>query len=79
MTLLKPDKGLANGSCNRTACQAPMEAEPLHQFMSNDFTGGPKLHYCESCSNLFDEVDNDLRRRGATTLPNRITREPKEP
>jgi hypothetical protein len=54
---IKDDKGKANGSCNRTACQAPLADEPEHQFMDGNFTGGPRLHYCERCARLFDRDD----------------------
>lgn len=66
-----PDKGHANGSCNRTACQAPLAEEPVHQFMDGNFMGGPRLHYCERCSRLFDRDD---RQFGDAI---RIKREPK--
>lgn len=69
----KPDKGLANGSCNRTACQTPLADEPTHQFMEGNFTGGPRLHYCERCAYEFDKwdrIDRPLETR-------RISREPK--
>lgn len=57
MAEMKPDKGLANGSCNRTACQAPLADEPTHQFMDGNFTGGPRLHYCAECAADFDLWD----------------------
>jgi hypothetical protein len=78
MTDNKPDKGKENGSCNRTACQAPLADEPTHQFMARPFTSGEYLYYCARCAFTFDQVDEDNRRRGASVLPNRITREPKE-
>lgn len=71
MADLKPDKGQANGSCNRTACQAPLAAEPEHQFMDGNYTGGPRLHYCATCAILFDRTDDEF------TEPRRIQREPK--
>ncbi len=52
-----PDKGQADGSCNRSACQAPLKDEPVHQFMSGIFTGGPRLHYCAACAADFDAWD----------------------
>lgn len=69
-----PDKGQANGSCNRTACQAPLADEPIHQFMEGNFTGGPRLHYCAKCAREFDrwdQIDRPMELR-------RITREMKE-
>jgi hypothetical protein len=57
MSALNADKGLANGSCNRTACQAPLAHELEHQFMEGIFTGGPRLHYCEKCAADFDSWD----------------------
>lgn len=77
MMTLNADKGKENGSCNRSACQAPLKDEPVHQFMSGNFTGGPRLYYCAKCAITFDGIDEDNRRRGASTLPNRIEREPK--
>lgn len=72
-----PEKGKENGRCNRTACQRPLQDEREHQFMDGPFTGGPRLFYCAGCAHIFDRVDNDNRFRGASTLPNRIQREPK--
>ncbi|MGV3580032.1 hypothetical protein [Brevundimonas sp.] len=57
MSAINPDKGLANGSCNRRDCQAPLADEPTHQFMHGIFTGGPRLHYCAECSERFDRDD----------------------
>jgi hypothetical protein len=54
----KPEKGKENGACNRTACQAPLAAEPEHQFMDGNFTGGPRLHYCAKCARDFDQWDH---------------------
>ena len=74
-----PDKGLMNGSCNRTACQTPLADELEHQFMEGPlFTSGPRLYYCQNCARTFDRIDEDNRRNGASSLPNRITREVKE-
>lgn len=53
-----PDKGQANGSCNRSACQMPLAGEPVHQFMEGNFTGGPRLHYCATCAADFDDWDH---------------------
>lgn len=66
-----PDKGKANGSCNRTACQYPLADEPVHQFMDGNFTGGPRLHYCAKCAADFDDWDH----RSGDRI--RIRREPK--
>lgn len=68
---LNPDKGHANGSCNRTACQVPLAHEPTHQFMEGIFTGGPRLHYCTTCAADFDAWDY----RSSDRV--RISREPK--
>jgi len=70
---LNTDKGHANGSCNRTACQAPLADEPVHQFMEGIFTGGPRLHYCIRCAADFDSWDF---RSGDRV---RISREDKSP
>lgn len=55
---LMEDKGKANGSCNRTACQMPLAEEPVHQFMDGSFTGGVRLHYCAKCAADFDDWDH---------------------
>lgn len=68
-----PVKGAADGLCNRSACQAPLAIEPTHQFMDGNFTGGPRLHYCERCSKEFDKWDAIDNPRG----PRRIKREAK--
>lgn len=57
---IKEDKGKANGSCNRIACQAPLADEPEHQFMDGNFTGGPRLHYCTECARIFDRDDKQF-------------------
>lgn len=67
----KHDKGEENGSCNRTACQAPLADEPVHQFMARPFTSGQRLFYCERCAFDFDQWDH---RSGDAV---RITREEK--
>lgn len=67
----KPDKGLESGSCNRTACQAPLAEESFHQFMALPFTSGERLYYCARCARDFDDWD---RRSGDMV---RITREAK--
>lgn len=75
MAEMKADKGRANGSCNRTACQAPLAHEPTHQFMDGNFTGRGKLYYCAKCSRDFDHWD----RIDSPNQPPRIERTPKEP
>lgn len=67
-------KGEANGLCNRSACLAPLADEPQHQFMDGNFTGGPRLHYCEKCAKDFDKWDAIDMKDGE---PRRIKREPK--
>lgn len=71
MAELKPDKGQPDGSCNRTACQAPLADEIEHQFMEGLCTGGPRLHYCTPCAREFDRWD----RIDQPGQPPRITRE----
>lgn len=72
-----PDKGHKDGSCNRTACQRPLAMETEHQFMEPPFTAGERLYYCAYCALDFDRIDIRNRETGASTLPNRITRERK--
>lgn len=69
---LLPDKGQKDGSCNRTACQMPLAAEPAHQFMDGNFTGRGRLYYCAKCAADFDDWDY---RSGDRV---RIAREPKQ-
>lgn len=73
MSNLNPDKGHANGSCNRTACQAPLAHEPEHQFMRDYMTANGRLHYCAKCARDFDHWD----RIDSPGQPPRITRETK--
>lgn len=53
----KPDKGLKDGSCNRTACQAPLKGE--RQWTMDDFRGG-KLYYCHRCARDFNAWDRQI-------------------
>ena len=54
-----PDKGLQDGSCNRTACQMPLAGQ--RQFFMRDHMTGGRLHYCAACAEKFDEADAQFR------------------
>lgn len=62
----KPDKGHKDGSCNVTACQAPLKGT-MQGYMEGNFTGGPRLYYCETHCLAFNDWD---KRSGD---PRRIT------
>lgn len=67
-----PDKGLQDGSCNRTACQMPLAGK--RQFFMRDYLTGGRLHYCGDCGDLFDADDRkfgDPRRCTELTPENR--------
>ncbi len=55
------DKGLKDGSCNRTACQLPLLGEPQWTMPSygNGGTDG-KYYYCGECAQKFSEADRDM-------------------
>lgn len=72
-TINKPDKGKLNGSCNRTACQAPLADELDHQFMIVSGTANQRLYYCAHCARDFDDWDH----RSGDRI--RIAREVKAP
>lgn len=57
-----PDKGMKDGSCNRTACQMPLKGK--RQFwMKNLMVHEGRNYYCADCARLFDEQDaSDLTR-----------------
>jgi hypothetical protein len=52
----KADKGQKDGSCNRTACQAPLKGEPQY-YMRADFNPNGRVYYCEVCADLFTASD----------------------
>ncbi len=58
---LMADKGLKDGSCNRTACQLPLKGEP-QWTMPNYGQGGTdgKLYYCSACARKFHEADRQF-------------------
>ena len=58
-----PDKGLRNGSCNRSACQLPLAGQPQWTIPSygEEGTDG-KFYYCRVCADLFKKVDDECRR-----------------
>ena len=64
MQEIKPDKGLFNGSCNRTACQAP-DATWWHH--------DTRRYYCFGCARLLNELHyaDALKLYGGPLLVNR--------
>ena len=53
------DKGIRDGSCNRTACQRPLKGRTQY-VMTTPYTAGEKLYYCADCADLFaywDRID----------------------
>ena len=48
----KPDKGLFNGSCNRTACQKPGALFYNHST---------RLYYCPSCAQMINQVNPESK------------------
>ena len=55
---LMPDKGLKDGSCNRTACQLPLRGQ--EQWTMKDHMTGGKLYYCADCAMKFHEADRQF-------------------
>lgn len=53
---LNPDKGQKDGSCNRTACQAPLAGRPQYYMRDYGTTDG-RLYYCEPCAIDFTHWD----------------------
>jgi hypothetical protein len=52
----KEDKGEKDGSCNRTACQAPLKGERQY-YMREDFNPNGRVYYCETCADMFGAAD----------------------
>lgn len=55
-----PDKGMKDGSCNRSACQAPLKGEPQFWMKNHRVTNG-RLYYCANCERLFTKSDREFR------------------
>lgn len=56
----KPDKGKLNGSCNRTACQAPL-ADDEQWWMNNPTVENGRYYYCGVCAYEFNKWDDQIR------------------
>lgn len=56
------DKGLKDGSCNRTACQLPLKGQRQWTMPTHGQKGGTdgKFHYCHECALKFHEADRDF-------------------
>jgi hypothetical protein len=52
-----PDKGLRDGSCNRTACQRPLKGQTQYS-MRNHMVENGKFYYCEDCAASFTHWDH---------------------
>ena len=55
----KPDKGKKDGSCNVTACQAPLKGT-MQGYMKDHMITNGHLYYCERCCHRFNEWDDHL-------------------
>ena len=55
-TTLNADKGKKDGSCNRTACQAPLAGRRQY-YMRDHMTTDGRLYYCEPCAIDFTHWD----------------------
>lgn len=62
----KTDKGKKDGSCNVTACQAPL-AGTMQGWMVNHTVANGRFYYCGKCCHRFNEYDDRIRQ------PRRIT------
>jgi ribosomal protein S4E len=51
MKITRPDKGQLNGSCNRTACQAPFSAFYHNRIMDK--------YYCKQCAIMIDAFNGE--------------------
>ena len=67
----EPTKGLKNGHCNRSGCQAPLAGQPQSSMVDHETATNARLFYCERCTDAFDRSD---RRYAGGVL--RCTREP---
>lgn len=56
MSELKADKGKRDGSCNRTACQAPLKGRPQWYMRESAIHEG-RLYYCDACARDFNAWD----------------------
>lgn len=53
---IEPLKGEKDGNCNRTACQRPLRGRK-QWYMDGNFTGGPRVYYCDDCARDFTRWD----------------------
>lgn len=56
----RPDKGLRDGSCNRTACQDVLAGQPRWSMVDYAVKDG-RLYYCATCARDFN-MDNRRHR-----------------
>lgn len=52
-----PDKGLKDGSCNRSACQMPLKGRIQYSMDSYGSTADGKFYYCADCEKQFTHWD----------------------
>lgn len=62
----KPDKGKKDGSCNVTACQAPL-AGTMQGWMRDHTVQNGRFYYCERCCRRFNEYDDSIREQRRIT------------
>jgi hypothetical protein len=66
---LMADKGLKDGSCNRTACQLPLAGQQQWTIPSYGKGGTNGLyHYCRVCAAKFHEADREFGESPRCTL-----------
>ncbi|WCS27978.1 hypothetical protein LOK46_14475 [Methylobacterium sp. NMS14P] len=56
---LKPEKGRKDGSCNRTACQAPLKGKRQWTMVDHSVVDG-RLYYCARCAWDFNAWDREI-------------------
>ena len=54
------DKGLRDGSCNRTACQDNLAGFERWSMHNHGFTEGNRLYYCRTCAVDFNQSDRQF-------------------
>lgn len=54
----KETKGLKDGHCNRSACQASLFGKPQSWMRDHETFTDYRLYYCEPCTRLFNEFDD---------------------
>lgn len=65
-----PDKGLRDGSCNRTACQLPLAGQEQWTIPTYGGSGGTEgnFYYCKLCAAKFADADREFGQPFRCTL-----------